>query len=103
MPTAVSSKLFAAALVFGLIALLIIPVNTVGLFKGWGDTTFFALAYLQLALGMTSALCSLVQFFRAKGLEGRGWTLALAFGAMLVGLGGPFGILLVLAAAWGRA
>lgn len=107
LPPALSTKLFKVALALGVLSLLIIPLNVLVLANDGGDKLFFSLALLQLFLGMLSALGSFVQFARSPGRAGRGFTIALAVGATLVGLGGAFGFFLLslassLGGAWGR-
>lgn len=111
-PSATSSKLFVIAAVLGAVSLLLIPVNVGQLFTMKSNfTPFLVGAGVQILSGLIAGILSFIQFARSRGLAGRGWTVALGVGGMLLGGGGAvamvlLGLLVVAAAgaggAWGR-
>lgn len=98
----------------GVVSMLLIPIN----FVIWADgaspgALFYALAMLQLVLGLASAVLGIAYWIRAK--PSTGVKVGLVFWAIfasLVGLGGPVGMVLawlaeglgaaMLGGAWGR-
>lgn len=92
----VATGLVIAALLSGLGATAIIPLNYSVYVGGGGlSTTFWVLAALQLALGVAAGILALVSLFCAGSSTGRKVLVILgAIVGVTVGLGGPLGVVL---------
>ncbi len=112
--SATSSPLFKTALAFGIVSLLIIPLNCLVFWQAKSGTSFglvFLLAAVQFIIGIASATMAFVHYSRTPGFVKRGWAMALGLGAMLVGFGGVVAVVLLAlllvasvagGGAWGR-